>query len=582
MLNAYTHSFNPWQVENVYSFSFLCCPECVYRSQEETSFQAHAVQNHPKSAALFNTFKKADDSIKEDEESMQIEPLVEVDDDVNQDDVENEDNIMNIVDNDDHYSDINDQEVKKECFPCPICREAFESDDSMKDHVHQAHVDVDGKLPEIECMKCSIPFADIFDVNESKVCQSCLSDTFSCDYCQEVFSSKSDRGSHEKTNHVDESGKLLEIDCIICNENFQTSIHLRAHMLEKHNNQVKCGKYITKNNIKQHQKAVHSKKPAEAIKCKLCDYEASTQSWMKRHIAQSHKPSRYSCEKCKATFAYPYMLKKHHCGLTKPTSGTKEKVTCPKCGQEFSALRYLVGHFRNHHGGLPPGMEDRDQYICDQCSQVFLSEISLQNHITNKHEKTPQKMHCSQCNQDFKAPRYLIQHYKFIHKDLPPEYRGKEQFMCDICSDFFMNKSSLEQHVKRKHSNEPIKVLHKPKPEPKKCPHCDKIVSTQRRLTEHIKNKHMENCPYKCDSCHRSYGTMTSLRWHKKNMHERVKCEICGQEICNGFMLKRHKASVHGIIPSDAHQCDYCPMFFMKLPAMKKHIEKNHKDVVKS
>ena len=48
----------------------------------------------------------------------------------------------------------------------------------------------------------------------------------------------------------------------------------------------------------------------------------------------------------------------------------------------------------------------------------------------------------------------------------------------------------------------------------------------------------MENCPYKCDSCHRSYGTMTSLRWHKKNMHERVKCEVCGQEICNGWVME--------------------------------------------
>ena len=142
----------------------------------------------------------------------------------------------------------------------------------------------------------------------------------------------------------------------------------------------------------------------------------------------------------------------------------------------LSFFRYLVGHYRNHHGGLPPGMEDREQFICEQCSQVFLSENSLHNHISNRHIKGPEKMHCEQCNQDFKAPRYLIQHYKFIHKDLPPAYQGKVQFMCEVCSDFFMNKSSLDQHVKRKHSNEPIKVLHKPKPAPKQCPHCDKVL----------------------------------------------------------------------------------------------------------
>ena len=42
--------------------------------------------------------------------------------------------------------------------------------------------------------------------------------------------------------------------------------------------------------------------------------------------------------------------------------------------------------------------------------------------------------------------------------------------------NYFGKKSSLDQHVKRKHSNEPIKVLHKPKPAPKQCPHCDKVL----------------------------------------------------------------------------------------------------------
>ena len=48
-------------------------------------------------------------------------------------------------------------------------------------------------------------------------------------------------------------------------------------------------------------------------------------------------------------------------------------------------------------------MEDREQFICEQCSQVFLSENSLHNHISNKHIKGPQKMHCEECNQDFKG-----------------------------------------------------------------------------------------------------------------------------------------------------------------------------------
>ena len=74
--------------------------------------------------------------------------------------------------------------------------------------------------------------------------------------------------------------------------------------------------------------------------------------------------------------------------------------------------------------------------------------------------------------QEFQKRWQNLRH-SFYHKFY---YQGKVQFMCEVCSDFFMNKSSLDQHVKRKHSNEPIKVLHKPKPAPKQCPHCDKVV----------------------------------------------------------------------------------------------------------
>ena len=44
---------NPWAVTHIDSFNFLCCPECVFRSKEISSFQSHAVENHPKSKILF-------------------------------------------------------------------------------------------------------------------------------------------------------------------------------------------------------------------------------------------------------------------------------------------------------------------------------------------------------------------------------------------------------------------------------------------------------------------------------------------------------------------------------------------------
>ena len=45
--------YNPWQVESVQAFLSLKCPECVFTSKYEDSFQDHAVKHHPLSAALY-------------------------------------------------------------------------------------------------------------------------------------------------------------------------------------------------------------------------------------------------------------------------------------------------------------------------------------------------------------------------------------------------------------------------------------------------------------------------------------------------------------------------------------------------
>ncbi len=62
-------------------------------------------------------------------------------------------------------------------------------------------------------------------------------------------------------------------------------------------------------------------------------------------------------------------------------------------------------------------------------------------------------------------------------------------------------------------------------------------------------------------------------------MHQRIKCDLCGQEICNVFILKRHKASVHGVTPEGVFQCEYCPSFFEQIGAKDKHVSKHHLDM---
>ena len=55
-------SMNPWNVQSIHDFNYFCCPECVYRSQEEFAFQAHALQNHSLSTTFFHGVENAEEN----------------------------------------------------------------------------------------------------------------------------------------------------------------------------------------------------------------------------------------------------------------------------------------------------------------------------------------------------------------------------------------------------------------------------------------------------------------------------------------------------------------------------------------
>ena len=71
-----SESKNPWLVSCIDSFNFLCCPECVYRSKEETTFQVHALQNHPRSQVFFNPVPWSEDQQVKTEQEGSIEKSV--------------------------------------------------------------------------------------------------------------------------------------------------------------------------------------------------------------------------------------------------------------------------------------------------------------------------------------------------------------------------------------------------------------------------------------------------------------------------------------------------------------------------
>ena len=460
---------NPWHVESIMAFNYFCCPECVYRSKEESSFQAHALQNHPQSSSLFFGF----DQVKEEIIEPQIE-LIE----------------------DEKIEKVEEIYCEKKKYSCLSCGEEFPKKSLMTKHMNSAH------------------------------------DKFTCDECGKDFSDHKQLIKHKYLHN--------QVQCEICHKSISRAI------------------------LKRHMNTVHVGKEVRSFACDQCPYTAHAQRYLNEHLKLFHDPSKHSKE------WRPHKI---------PVKTEEEFETCSECNQPVRKGK-LVVHYKRSHGTLPPGYES-GTFMCDQCPAELRSKKSLLNHIKVVHdEDKPLKYTCHECQLDFSGSRYLICHYKKVHGEIPPEFRDQKQYLCDQCPDVFLTKHSLHLHTLRKHPNEndkPIpKRVYKKKDKISKCPHCEKTFRCDRNLKEHIKVVHEKVTPFECDQCTRKFGLKRTLHSHKQIVHAKVNCEECGQEIYNSFELKRHKASVHGIVPSNVFHCQHCPLFFRSEKNLSYHIANKH------
>ena len=69
---------NPWLVENLDDFNFLCCPECAYKSKDALAFFDHAIENHPKSKASTIFSEAEEELIKQTQKREHVQNLKKV------------------------------------------------------------------------------------------------------------------------------------------------------------------------------------------------------------------------------------------------------------------------------------------------------------------------------------------------------------------------------------------------------------------------------------------------------------------------------------------------------------------------
>ncbi|XP_063545003.1 RE1-silencing transcription factor-like [Cydia strobilella] len=165
-------------------------------------------------------------------------------------------------------------------------------------------------------------------------------------------------------------------------------------------------------------------------------------------------------------------------------------------------------------------------------NMLLLSHIQLVPAVDTTTYNCPICSHISISMENFK------QHLQTVHP--------RNQYICKICHRKYKTAKSLRRHEKTHQNNvEPVKEQKEPDIP---CPQCPKKLSTQTALHWHVERNHTDN--------------------EKTNT-----CQVCGKELADHALLKRHLETVHSL---ESATCSICCKTFKSVTNMQRHMAVTH------
>ena len=153
-----------------------------------------------------------------------------------------------------------------------------------------------------------------------------------------------------------------------------------------------------------------NKPVSKCYKCNQCEYQATTQHNLLKHIESVHDV-KYSCDQCDHKATQKVNLERHiqtkH-GRIKSHMPTKINFSypCNQCDYQPKSQNNLLKHVEAVHDGV--------KYLCDLCDHKSTQKVNLQRHIQSVHEGI--KHPCIHCFSQFSDKGTLKKHIKAKHE----------------------------------------------------------------------------------------------------------------------------------------------------------------------
>ncbi|KPJ01327.1 Zinc finger protein 254 [Papilio xuthus] len=293
----------------------------------------------------------------------------------------------------------------KSWYTCYFCKESFINIDELRRHndIHTLK-ELDDRIISQQNRMVKIEISQLF-----------------CKICKKESTSIQELRNHLKKHeiHFNLNEDLLipfkinqNLHCQLCNESFDSFWLLNIHMNKHYKNHV----------------------------CPVCGTTFSNSVLLTLHKIRSHRIWR--CIQCDVTFNTKAEKKTHDISIHKQQIKKKLRFPCKYCQERFSQENNRTQHLVDAHG-LP-----KPEHKCQLCFKVFITRSLRNNHIKNVHQKEKNK-ECDVCHRLFYAKSDVTRH-KVTHTK-------EKKVACESCDTLFATKDSLRKHIKRIHTNVPIK-----------------------------------------------------------------------------------------------------------------------------
>ncbi|BFF95233.1 zinc finger and BTB domain-containing protein 17-like [Drosophila madeirensis] len=155
-----------------------------------------------------------------------------------------------------------------------------------------------------------------------------------------------------------------------------------------------------------------------------------------------------------------------HQNDTDKTDDLEGPYQCAQCSKNFSELKHLAAHIRDHTQVLL-------EHKCTDCSKAFATSTKLKAHARSHMD--PQLLKCDICQKSYSTLGTLKTHYR-IHT-------GERPYPCTShCSRAFATKARLKAHILALSGELPFK-----------CPHCSETFRSKRKVYQRHLQTHTGN-----------------------------------------------------------------------------------------